>query len=72
MAGKDTKAALLLALAPKEGDTPVKSGESEGEGDTDAEDLTNAIKDRDGAALKAVIRRIAMSCMSEEEPEGDE
>jgi hypothetical protein len=69
MAGKDTKAALLLALDPKEGDSPVKSGESEG--DADAEDLASAIRDKDGAALKAVIRRIAMSCMSEESDEGE-
>jgi hypothetical protein len=71
MAGKDTKAALLLALAPKEGDSPVKSGEDESEGDTDSEDLAAAMRDKDGAALKAVIRRIAMGCMSEESDEGE-
>jgi len=70
MAGKDTKAALLLALAPKGGDGPAEEG-GEKESDTDAEDLTNAIKDRDGAALKDIIRRIAMSCMSEEDSEGE-
>jgi len=71
MAGKDTKAALLLALAPKEGSSPVKPGDSEAGGDTDSEDLSAAIRDKDGAALKAVIRRIAMSCMSEEDAEGE-
>ena len=71
MAGKDSKAALLLALSPKEGSSPVESGEGETESDSDAEDLTAAIKDRDGAALKAIIRRIAMGCMSEEESEGE-
>jgi len=71
MAGKDTKAALLLALTPKEGGkSPVKSGEDEPEGD-DATDLMSAIADKDGAALKAVIRRIALSCMAEEGDEGE-
>jgi hypothetical protein len=71
MAGKDTKAALLLALAPKEGKSPVESGEDESEGDDDAKDLESAMAEGDGAALKAVIRRIAMSCMSEEDSEGE-
>lgn len=71
MAGKDTKAALLLALAPKEGKSPAESGEGESGGDSDAADLTDAIKNRDGAALKDIIRRIAMSCMSEEDYEGE-
>lgn len=70
MAGKDTKAALLLALAPK-GKPEGDEGETESKGDDDAKDLEAAMAEGDGAALKAVIRRIAMSCMSEEDAEGE-
>lgn len=68
MAGKDTKAALLLALAPKEGDESTeKSAETESGGDPTGEDILAAISDKDPDALKSAIRRLVLSCMTEEE-----
>ena len=71
--GKDTKAALLLALAPKEGKSPVESGERESEGDDEStgRDILDAISEDDPKALYGALRRLVMSCMSEEDSEGE-
>ena len=71
MAGKDTKAALLLALAPKGKSEGAESETESKGGDDDAKDLEAAMAEGDGAALKAVIRRIAIACMNEEGDEGE-
>lgn len=72
MAGKDTKAALLLALAPKgkipEGDEGESSG---GDDEATGQDILDAIDENNPKELYSALRRLVMSCMSEEGDEGE-
>lgn len=69
----DAKSALLLALTPKGSDSSKGSPEEEkSEEGGVAQDVLDAIKDDDAAALKLALRSFVSDCMASYDKEDAE
>lgn len=66
MAGDDKHAALLLALAGPKGSAGGDDAAAGGDDmeATAAQDILDAVKERDAAALQGALKRFVSSCMS--------
>lgn len=73
MAAEDKHAALLLALAGPKGSASGDAATSDGDDmeATAAQDIMDAVKERDVGALQGALKRFVSSCMSSYDKDED-